>query len=518
MSAKRLSAFTAGIPVAARSGVEDPEILGLAYDSRRVGSGFLFFALEGLHVDGHRFVDEAVERGARAVVHTRALERYREGVVYLRVADAQTAMSPLAAAYYDFPSKELAVVGVTGTEGKTTTVFLVYQLLDLSGHRAGFLSTVMSRTGSEEAPNPEHQTTPEAIEIQRLLALMRDNGMEYAVVESSSHGLSARTGRLLDVAYDVGVLTNVTHEHLEFHGTWERYRDDKANLFRALGRSTEPGAKRVGRPGREVSCFGVVNADDPSAAYFSRSTSKPVYSYSAEGSEADVRALDVRSDAAGSSFTLLDGAERGQARINLPGRFNVGNCLAALLAVSRLTGRPAGELVPLLPLLRPVPGRMASVDVGQPFDVIVDYAHTPSSFEAVFRSVRAREGKRLIAVFGSAGERDVAKRALQGEVASRFCDVIILADEDPRGEEPLGILEEIASGVGPAKRRDGALFLIPDRMEAIRKAVSEAHPGDTVLLLGKGHETTIIYRDRVRAWDERAAAERALGELGFAKR
>ena len=226
--------------VTRRVGRGDPEIRGLAYDSRLVEPGYLFYALDGIHTDGHLFIEAAIERGAAAVIHSRGLDRYREGVVYLQVDDARSAMSPTADAFYDHPSRRLAVVGVTGTEGKSTTVYLIYQLLELAGYRAGFFSTVMSRTSGEERPNPEHQTTPEATAVQRMLAEMCANGMEYAVIESSSHGLSPQTGRLADVAFDVGVMTNVTHEHLEFHGTWEQYRSDKANLFRALDREVEP--------------------------------------------------------------------------------------------------------------------------------------------------------------------------------------------------------------------------------------------------------------------------------------
>jgi len=214
----------------------DPAISGLAYDSREVRPGYLFFALPGLHADGHRFVGAAIAAGAVAVVHSAGLPEYDGRVAYLKVADPRFAMSPIADDFHGRPSSSLGVVGVTGTEGKSTTVYLIYQLLRLSGRKAGFFSTVMSDTGSGEMPNPEHQTTPEATAVQRMLAAMRDSGCEYAVVESSSHGLSPRTNRLGDVAFDVGVFMNVTSEHLEFHGTWERYRDDKANLFRALDR------------------------------------------------------------------------------------------------------------------------------------------------------------------------------------------------------------------------------------------------------------------------------------------
>lgn len=511
----RLSAISARAGILERIG-PDPLVTSLAYDSREVKAGGLYFALPGLHTDGKRFIDAAIGRGAVAVVHEGDLERIAGGVAYLRVADARAAMSPIASDFYGNPSASLAVAGITGTEGKSTTVYLAWQLLRLAGMRAGFFSTVMSDSGGGEKPNPEHQTTPEAPTVHRLLAGMRDSGLDYAIVESSSHGLSARTSRLADVAFDVAVMTNVTHEHLEFHGSWEQYRSDKANLFRALDREG-PLKKTRAAPGG-VGRLAVVNADDPSAAYFVAATRRAVRSFSAKGAEADLSALDLRVDSGGESFTILErgsgGPFRHEARLELPGAFNVGNALAALLVVSGLCGKSVGELVPLLPSLRPVRGRMSSVIRGQPFEVLVDYAHTPSSFETVLPPLRARLGGRIICLFGSAGERDVEKRPQQGRIAAEYSDIVILSDEDPRAEEPMALLEDIAAGC-PGRHRGEDLFLIPDRPLAIRKAFSLARPGDLVLLLGKGHENSIIYRSGARPYDEIGEAEAALAEMGY---
>jgi UDP-N-acetylmuramoyl-L-alanyl-D-glutamate--2,6-diaminopimelate ligase len=511
-----LQTAIAGAEILGSRGPADPLIEGLAYDSREVEPGWLFFALPGLHADGHRFVPAAIAAGARAVVHSEELPAYDPAVSYLRVADPRISMSPIAAAFHGHPSRSLAVVGVTGTEGKSTTVYLVYQLLALAGFRAGFFSTVMSDTGRGEEPNPEHQTTPEAPAVHRMLASMRDAGFEYAVVESSSHGLSPRLNRLGDVDFDVGVMTNVTREHLEFHGSWERYREDKANLFRALGRGGM-GPKSIA--GREIPRFGVVNADDPSADYFRSASPFPVFSFSATGRpEADLSASGLSVDSGGESFSILEApsAKRHGARIELPGAFNVGNALSALLAVSGITGTPAAKLVPLLPRLKPVRGRMTTIDRGQGFEVIVDYAHTPSSFQTIFPPLRARVRGRMICVFGSGGERDVEKRPRQGRIAADWCDVVILADEDPRGEEPMALLEEIAAGC-PELERGSRLHLIPDRAAAIRKAFSLARPGDLVALLGKGHENSIIYAKGAIPYDEIGEAEKALAEIGYAE-
>ena len=508
-----LSRLLATVQPLALKGPSEALIEGLAYDSRALRPLWLFFALPGLHSDGHRFIPQAIASGARAVVHSQELPFYDPAVSYLRVADPRFAMSPIAAEFYGHPSARLAVAGVTGTEGKSTTVYLIYQLLGLAGRRSGFFSTVMSDSGAGEEPNPEHQTTPEATAVQRMLASMRDASMDVAVLESSSHGLSARTNRLGDVDFDVGVMMNVTREHLEFHGSWEQYRCDKANLFRAIGRGGAP--KMLA--GREVPRFGVVNADDPSANYFREATAFPVRSFSAAGAPADLVATELAVDSRGESFTIAEGGQRHRARIELPGAFNVGNALAALLVVSGLTGIQTGELVQLLPGLKPVLGRMTSVDRGQPFEVIVDYAHTPSSFQAVFPPLRARIRGRMICVFGSAGERDVEKRPRQGRIAADWFDVVILADEDPRGEDSLALLEEIAAGC-PELQRGERLHLIPDRREALRVAFSLAREGDLVALLGKGHENSIICARGTLPYDEIGEAIAALAELGYSSK
>ena len=508
----RLSDLLPFLPAYELAGSADIPISGIAYDSRDVKPGYLFFALPGLHADGHDFIDKALDAGASAVIHSREPESPRPGIAYVRVPDSRFALSPIADAFYGHPSRSLAVVGVTGTEGKSTTVYLIWQLLNLSGSRAGFFSTVMSDTGSGELPNPEHQTTPEANSVHRMLASMRDAGYEYAVVEASSHGLSPRTNRLGNVDFDVGIMTNVTREHLEFHGTVEQYRQDKANLFRTLDR-VEHRKSIAGRP-VEVPSFGVVNADDPVSDLFRGACRKPVLSFGTGGGQADAAARNVVSDSSGSFFEYVENGQVYPARIDLAGEFNVRNALAALLVVSRLRGIPVSGLLPLLPRLKPVRGRMTVVDRGQPFEVIVDYAHTPSSFQAILPPLRRRVSGRMICVFGSGGERDTEKRPLQGRIAAGYCDIVVLSDEDPRGEDSMALLEEIAAGC-PGLRRGERLFLIPDRRAAIRKAFYLACPGDLVLLLGKGHENSIIYAKGTIPWDEIAEAEAALAELDY---
>jgi UDP-N-acetylmuramoyl-L-alanyl-D-glutamate--2,6-diaminopimelate ligase len=505
----------AGIPAEAVQGSMDARVTGIAYDSRDVRDGYLFVAMDGAHTDGHLHAADAARRGARAVLVSRPAAGLPMTVTVVRAPATRPLLSPLAAAFWGRPSRSIRVIGVTGTDGKSSTVWFIDQLLTALGRRSGFLSTVSFKADGPVVKNPFRQSTPEATEIHGMLRGMVEAGREYAVVEATSHGLSRRTNRLGDVVFDAAVLTNVTHEHLEFHGSFDAYRSDKANLFRSLDPS----------PGKDVDCprFGVVNADDPSADYFRGCARVPVYAYSgraggraeAEGAGAvDLAAVDVRPDIAGTSFALAQAGQRAPARLAIPGPFWVENVLAACLAVSRILPVDALTLAPLVAGLSSVQGRMEFVDKEQPFAVIVDYAHTPGAFERLFPWVRAHARGRITVVFGSAGERDVEKRPLQGRIAAAHCDTIVLTEEDPRGEDGSVVLEQIAAGCA-GKTRGSDLFLVPDRAEAIRFAIDRADPGDVVLLLGKGHEGSIIGPRGPREWDERAEAERALRARGY---
>jgi UDP-N-acetylmuramoyl-L-alanyl-D-glutamate--2,6-diaminopimelate ligase len=518
------------------NGTSDPLVNAIEYDSRKVKPGALFFALPGLHTDGSLYIDDAVKNGAVVIVHENDITGIKKEVVCIKVKNARFAMSPVSAAFYGFPSRRLLVTGVTGTEGKSTTVYLIWQLLTMLGKKAGFISTVQRCLGGEVLWNSEHQTTPEAPVIQRLLREMADNGCEYAVLEASSHGLSSKTNRLGGVDFCSGVLTNITHEHLEFHGTWEQYRDDKANLFRAIDRYVQYDGVPVIEP------FGVVNNDDKSSRYIMKISKSKIFRYSPAGRDGDVILEAIESSAWGNWYVISvhESDEQIEVRDKLPGSYNPGNVLAAALTVSQLLNLPVRDIVPFVKFLKPVRGRMTSVCENQPFEIVVDYAHTPSSFQTIFPPLRARldkTGGRIISLFGSAGERDTHKRAEQGKIAAHYSDYIILTDEDPRGEKPMDILEEIAKGVCTDQglrvvkaavhpdvkieqnrvifERDKNLFLIPDRPAAIRKALSLAREGDLVLLLGKGHENSIIYADHVMPFDEIAETEKALAEMGF---
>jgi UDP-N-acetylmuramoyl-L-alanyl-D-glutamate--2,6-diaminopimelate ligase len=480
-------------PIAVRGSL-DVTVKKIVIDSRESDHGALFAAFPGLRTDGHDYVDQAVDKGAVAILHSAALPSYRKNCCYVQVEDSRSALSHVAAAFYDYPSRDLSVIGVTGTDGKSTTVWLAYQLLAAEGKPSGFFSSVYLNTDGQVRPNPHHTSTPEAHQVQEILSRIRDGGRSVALVEATSHGLSPRTARLADVLFDVAVFTNVHQEHLEFHGSVEQYRLDKANLFRSL----KPGADS----------FGVINRDDPHWELFAASAAPHrILTYSLDReADADLVGWPVRLRPDGTDLCLQHGSEIVEISLGLPGLFNVQNLMAAVLATGDCRGPAMENVARNAAALRPPRGRLQPVEEGQPFSVIVDFAHTPNSFSRVLPFMRELTTGRLLVVFGSAGERDLAKRPIQGQIASDYADVVILTDEDPRGEDRMEILNQIASGC----RGDKEVIKLPDREEAIRRAIGMAAPGDTVLLLGKGHESSIEMAERSVDWDEEDAARSAL--------
>ena len=551
---------------------KNPVIKSLVFDSKAVNAGSLFFALPGTHVHGNSFVAEAVKSGACAVVYEGELGKdavfaaKKSCAVLIQTKSSRFAMSPIAAAFYDFPGSKLCILGVTGTEGKSSTVFFIWQFLRALGKKVGFISTVQYSLGGDAQNNSEHQTTPEAPIVQEKLYRMVQNGCAYAVVEASSHGLSVKTNRLGDVPFDAVCMMNVTHEHLEFHGTYQQYKSDKANLFRNLG--THSHEKFVNGCKCTVPVIAAVNAADPAALYFADAAAgfplaffvppenKPenknaqaaVSGQPALNEQSVVNAPDktkqallcadtytienVSESSAGITYDLTvrrakqtkqtkqsaatENAEKLHVQSGVFGAFNACNITAAAILAAAVSGESVEHVVPHASALTPVRGRMTSINCGQPFSVLVDYAHTPSSFQTIFPPIRKNAPARIISVFGSGGERDTQKRPLQGKIAAEYSDIVILADEDPRGENPMELLEMIAQGCS-GLMRGKTLFLIPDRKQALRKAFALAREKDTVLLLGKAHENSIIYKDKIIPYDEIAEAAAALAEMGFTK-
>jgi UDP-N-acetylmuramoyl-L-alanyl-D-glutamate--2,6-diaminopimelate ligase len=494
------------------AGADGREITGVAYDSRAVQPGSVFFAVPGDHVDGHEFVAEAGRRGAIAAI----VEHPVEGRVPQLVVDRSgLALAAAACWWYGNPSADLGIVGITGTDGKTSTARLAGSVLDAAGLRAGIVSTVGGRIGGIDERRPPHVTTPQAPDLQRALAAIRAAADAVAVVETTSHGLAL--GRVDGVRYDVAILTNITSEHLDFHGTWEAYRDAKRSLFAKLAVGPDNPAKPT--PGWPRT--GILNADDPSVVLFAATTrdaGAAVITYG-RAPDADLRLLDIEDDGRRLHVTWDGPTGRRSAALQLAGRFNAYNALA-VAALGVAIGLDPEAVTAGLEALTHVPGRMQRVELGQPFGVVIDYAHTANALQLVLDELapvaRARGGS-LIAVFGSGGERDVAKRPAMGRVAAERARLVIATNEDPRNEDPMTILEHIAQGAETAGAvRGQGLELILDRHEAVSRAIRAARPGDVVLLAGKGHEHNILMADGGEIpWDERGAAEEALRELGF---
>lgn len=499
MVPKKLSELITQFPLHDSRGSGDPLLDAVTYDSRTARPGSAFFAVPGQHVDGHDYIDAAVDKGADVVFCEQYPDRIVAENVYIRVANIRQALSRFSARFYGHPSRSIPVIGVTGTDGKSTTVYLIDQILSLLDFESGFISTPMIKRDVKAEKNSFRQSTPEAPELHAFLDEMRDNGKQFAVVEATSHGLSERTSRLRDMDFQVAVLTNISHEHLDFHGSFEQYRSDKANLFRSLDRTA--GRRREG----DFPIFGVVNLDDPNAYYFRHATRQLTLTYSVNDSTADLYASSLQPSARETTCVVHWRREAREVTVPLPGLFNLENVLAAVTTVAHLLDRNPLDVLEVVPLLKGLPGRMEIVDATLPFLPIVDYAHTPAAFRKILPLTRDYTEGRLIVVFGSAGERDLEKRAMLGKIAATHADIVILADEDPRGETPLTILEEVAEGcthVSASMQAEGRLHIIADRREAIRYALGSAHGGDTILFLGKGHETSIIYADFVMPWYE----------------
>jgi UDP-N-acetylmuramoyl-L-alanyl-D-glutamate--2,6-diaminopimelate ligase len=427
------------------------EIGGLAYDNRAVEPGTLFFCVPGFTRDGHDFAPDAVARGAAALVVARPVDA---GVPEIQVEDVRAAMATAAARFYGDPTAALPVVGVTGTNGKTTTAFLVRALLEAAGRRCGLLGTVTSVVAGEERPTV--RTTPEAIDLQCTFREMLDGGDRACAMEISSHALELRRADGIHVA--AAVFTNLTQDHLDFHPTMEDYFQAKRRLFA----SPLTGAR-------------VVNVDDPYGARLAEEFPDAVTFGLSEA--ARYRAVDVETGFAGTDCRFETPGGAFDVHVPLPGRFNVANALGAWAAV-----RALGVELTELPESARVPGRFEPVDEGQPFAVLVDYAHTPDSLENVLRAARELASGRVIAVFGAGGDRDRGKRPLMGEIGARLADVALVTSDNPRSEEPETIIAEILAGAGREVEHD------VDRRRSIHRAVALAEPGDVVVIAGKGHE------------------------------
>ncbi|HEX8050073.1 MAG TPA: UDP-N-acetylmuramoyl-L-alanyl-D-glutamate--2,6-diaminopimelate ligase [Solirubrobacterales bacterium] len=476
----RLDELVAELPGARVVGDGAVEISELAYDSRKAGPGTLFFCVRGKKVDGHEFARRAVEEGAAALVVER--EPAELAVPQVVVEDSRAAMAPLAARFWGDPTGRLRVVGVTGTNGKTTTAFLIREILQAADFRCGLLGTVKQVVGGVE--REVVRTTPEAIELQATFRQMLDGGDEVCAMEVSSHALTLH--RADAIHFEVALFTNLTQDHLDFHADMEDYFLAKRKLF-------ETGPKTR-----------VVNVDDPYGRRLAEEFE--CVTFSAEGSEADYSAREVEFDAAGATF----GVGEMRLRTALPGHFNVANALGAFAAAEAMG--VGGEIAAAgLARAARVPGRFEPIDEGQGFAVLVDYAHTPDSLENVLRAARLLTEGKLIAVFGAGGDRDRDKRPKMGRAGAELSDLAVITSDNPRSEDPTQIVAEVASGAAGAAEPE----IVVDRREAIALALGRARPGDTVVIAGKGHEQGQEFEEgRKIPFDDREVAREELWKLG----
>jgi UDP-N-acetylmuramoyl-L-alanyl-D-glutamate--2,6-diaminopimelate ligase len=478
-----LAELVAATPEARIVGDGSAEVKDLAYDSRKVEPGTLFFCVRGEKADGHEFGARAVEEGASALVVERELTELE--VPQVVVPDSRAAMAPMAARFWDDPTAKLRVVGVTGTNGKTTTAFLVREILQAADVYCGLLGTVKQVVGGVE--KEVVRTTPEAIELQKTFRQMLDGGDEACAMEVSSHAMTLH--RADAIHFEVAIFTNLTQDHLDFHADMEDYFLAKRKLFEA---------------GPKVA---IVNVDDPYGRRLAEEFE--CITFSAEGAPADYSASAIEFDASGASFSVSG----MQLRTGLPGHFNVANALGAFAAAEAM-GVGTELAVAGLARAARVPGRFEPIDEGQGFSVLVDYAHTPDSLENVLRAARRLTRGRLISVFGAGGDRDRDKRPKMGRAGAELSDLTVITSDNPRSEDPEAIVAEVAGGAEGAAGA-GELEVVVDRREAIALALGRAQPGDTVVIAGKGHEQGQEFEGgRKIPFDDREVAREELGKLG----
>ncbi|MFN8372041.1 MAG: UDP-N-acetylmuramoyl-L-alanyl-D-glutamate--2,6-diaminopimelate ligase [Anaerolineae bacterium] len=493
---KKFSEILNALPAGQLISVSDETYITapISESDAEVKAGGVFLARSGASVDGHDFIPRALAKGIAAVVGEKDITGLP--VPYARVKNAGEALGWLAAGFHDFPSRKLVVIGVTGTDGKTTTTTLIHSILQAATGKAGFISTIAADLGGKQVDTGLHVTTPSAPQVQALLAQMVSNGLQYAVLEMTSHGLAQ--GRLTGTDIDVAVLTNVTHEHLDYHGSWENYRAAKARMFRMLSTSSrKPNQPKIS----------IINGEDPSVDFFKDIDADRigVYSINMPG---EFQAQNVRYLPSGTYFEV-NGTEY---RTPLVGEFNVLNALAAISTASCLN-LPTDALVKGLAAVKSVSGRMERIDEGQNFTAIVDFAHTPNALKNALEAARnmVLPGRRVIAVFGSAGLRDREKRRMMAQVSAKLADFSVLTAEDPRTESLDGILQEMADGCISQRGVEGKTFMrVPDRGLALYEACRIARAGDLVIACGKGHEQSMCFDTTEYPWDDRDALRAAL--------
>jgi len=465
---------------------EDPEITSIENDNRKVQNGSLFICIKGYTVDGHDFAESAVKNGAAAVLAERPLSL---DVPVILVKDTTRAMAVLADAFYEQPTKNLHLIGITGTNGKTTTSHLIEKIFADANQKTGLIGTMYTKIADKTIETKN--TTPESLTLQKTFRQMVEAGVDIAVMEVSSHALDL--GRVHGCDYDVAVFTNLTQDHLDYHKTMEEYKRAKSLLFAQLGNTFD----------HQKPKFAVLNADDPASDMYRRSTAAHVITYGIDN-KADLQAKNIQMTSSGTQFELVVQSEKYPINMQLIGKFSVYNVLASI-AASVVSGIDIKAVIQSIESVKGVSGRFELVNAGQEFTVIVDYAHTPDSLENVLKTVQHFAKKKVFVIVGCGGDRDRTKRPLMAQIACQLASDPILTSDNPRSEDPLVILKDMEAGV-----QGSAYRMIPDRKEAIQTAIREASAGDVILIAGKGHETYQIIGNVVHDFDDRLVAREAI--------
>ncbi len=505
MHNKTVANLFPSIPIKTSGKIPEVPVKGITQDSQDVKSGYLFVAVPGEVTDGHLFISKAIQNGASVVIGSRRIEGLEKP--YIQVEDSRLALAYLSAAFYDFPARSLLMLGVTGTDGKTTTANMIFNILEAASLPVGMVSTVNAVIGDEKLDTGFHVTTPDAAHIQYYLSRMRDAGLTHVVLETTSHGLEQE--RVAACDFDIAVVTNIADEHLDYHGTYGAYREAKAKLFTGL----EFSHRKLFNPPRGA----VLNKDDDSFKYLSKITKAPQISYS-NGVEADVSAIYITESSDGISFVAKGNDLKGE-KFSIPlfsplvGFYNVSNVLAAAAATKGILGLNETAIQKGINNLKFIPGRMEKIEMGQNFIAIVDFAHTPNALKNALEAGRRFVEGKVIAIFGSAGLRDKRKRRMMAEISADLADLTVLTAEDPRTESLDDILDEMAGGLAAKNGVEGKTFWrIPDRGEAIRFGLNLAQKGDLVIACGKGHEQSMCFGEIEYRWDDRTAMRAALAE------
>ncbi len=472
---------------------EQVEITGVAFDSRRVKPGYLFLCIPGFETDGHAYAAVAVEKGAVALMVERYLADIPADIIQIKVEDCRSRLGLMGARFYDYPASRLSTVGITGTNGKTSTAFLCEAVLEHGDQAPGLVGTIRAKVGSEE--RAVKNTTPEASDLQELLSDMVQAGNRSVVMEVSSHALALH--RVAGIPFDVAVFTNLSQDHLDFHANMDEYFAEKRKLFDGLGQDWS----------RPAPPYAILNYDDPRSHEILADIKVPYITYGfSEG--AHVRATDLEFSPEGSRFVVKTPIGDAKVHLRLAGAFNVSNALAAI-GVGLARRVELDVAVEALAALEGIPGRFELVREGQDFTVLVDYAHTPDGLENVLCAARDVTAGRLICVFGCGGDRDVTKRQPMGQIAARYSDRVFITSDNPRSEDPDAIIAEVKKGV-LAENNDVDYIVESDREAAIAAAVRAAQPGDTVVIAGKGHERVQIFADHKIVFDDREVARRVI--------